>query len=185
MLVGADAVGLKSDGTISETGASLEGVVKFTVPVGAHLITGLNAAEAPKRLPPKSHYLRTSTTERQWYGLIRQRGQSMRASNFCGRLRDSPTLVTARARRFSVGLCRSIGTSCFAQEDFFASNVSSLSQASGTAPGRPREFRAHSRAPSAKLHTRAAFADLSHFERRFKAEFGRSPAEVRSALVTE
>ena len=53
MLVGADAVGLKYDGTISETGASLEGVVNFTVPAGAHLITGLNAAEAPQEITAK------------------------------------------------------------------------------------------------------------------------------------
>jgi hypothetical protein len=58
VLVGADVRGLKFDGTLSESSGSLEGVVKFTVPAGAHLITGLNAADAPQeistniKLPP-------------------------------------------------------------------------------------------------------------------------------------
>jgi len=57
IIVGADAGGLKYDGTLTErTDGSLEGVVQFMVPPGAQLITGLIARDlqtisTPVKLP--------------------------------------------------------------------------------------------------------------------------------------
>jgi hypothetical protein len=50
-LVGADFGGLKFDGSLSPASdGSLSGVVRFTVPAGVQLITGLSASDAPQEV---------------------------------------------------------------------------------------------------------------------------------------
>lgn len=48
---GADVGGIKYDGELLERrNGSLDGVVKFSVPAGTHLITGMSAGETPQEL---------------------------------------------------------------------------------------------------------------------------------------
>lgn len=54
LLVGADFSGIRFDGSVSPAkDGSLEGLVRFIIPAGAQLITGLSASDSPQEVTAK------------------------------------------------------------------------------------------------------------------------------------